>query len=340
MQKINLLKRREFDLNLLKNTIAAGREKNRQRQFEWGILIFDEFLYIINIINTQPSKEERLIVRKMLDNLGDSYYALTRYDAAFACYLHSFMLGAASVLQKLILLTQSRGDRLTQENAILGFFLLIANREASANADLIKNLEPLLPSLSPELQFYADIFLAHRMTESSVFEDMANSELKLNILIEKYGLDAINKAYYWSISSPTPRALSEFLKVKSKESLARLLSTDFLHRTNAEIYGNFRSSDQAPSLLRYKCTEANFWRKINPSILSRTLGENINYKILLLRFASRLWCHPTTRGAFERDISNDWICLESFDHKKYDSLFSNGSNNKNAIRVFRQLPSA
>ena len=340
MQKINLFERRELDFNLLKKTIAAGREKNRRRQFEWAIQIFDDILYVIKMADIQPGKKEKTITRMLLENLGDSYYAVKRYDAAFSCYLHSFIFGATSVVRKIFLLMDAHWRKLTQENMILGLLLLIVNKMTLPNSEVIKGLESALQSLRPDLRLYADIFLARHMPSGMVFENMQDTEMACDALIERYGFDVFKRGCFELDSGRALRAFRGALEAKSKESWSSLLAADFWGGINGEIYKSTSLEADAPSLSRYKCVGANYWREIDPVILNRTLVENINYKITLLRFAAGLSCHPDIKRDFERKIRGDWSCLEPFEGKRYEIIFSKIANNVDVRRVFRLLPSA
>jgi len=341
MQKINF--EPLYIIKSVKNGIASAKLKNFERQFIWAISILDDYISLPNSIKKFHPKEYDNLVKNFYETLGDTYFALKKYDLAFNSYLISLKLKNKNILNKILFTTKFHSSNLSSKNLLLGVLLLMHSKNDVlgrdfSNVEFLKNINDLKLSMNMHFNLYIDIYISNQTINASVIENMDRNQDLLSDALIKYGSEMVTECIENFRANLFPDSLTILLNQEIDKSYISYISGDIFTNANRKIYGEDQSTGIEGKLKRLNCNKEKFWKNIDPEILHRTITEDINFKFKYAAFIKSLSGHPTVKNEIETRVglySSHFIPL---DEKRFDFIFENSINLSKVKSVYRKLP--
>lgn len=330
-------------INSIKNGIALAKLENTERHFASAISTLDKYISLAEEIRKSHPREYSDLLNRLYEIIGDSYFAIKKYDIAFSCYLAAYKMNNRKALNKVLYLAKIHGHHFSSDNALVGFlFLLSTNNEfpgkRRSNSEFSEKVINLTSLMSLELQLYRDLYFTTNLIVGSVSDNSDREDQLLNSAVTKYGFDSVNGALKNFNDGKTIEFIVKFRNEKFSDAYEKFISSKFLSNSNQNIYDECRKIPEEYKLKRLKCASDFFWRNIDADILNRTLSEDINLKFKFASVVNSLIGHPAVKREVVERVGLYSDSFSPLNEKRFDVLFSHSANVDKVRVIYRKLP--
>jgi hypothetical protein len=330
-------------IKIIKNSIVSAKSKNNQRYYIWAISVLNDCMASALYIQKTYPKEYENLTGRIYEIIGDSYFAIKKYDLAFNCYLASYKTRKRSVTGKILFTAKTYSHCLSSKNSELGFLFIISKDNSFpgkeySNKEFTNNIKNYISSLPYDFQVYGYLYFSRQSIGTSAFDQIDRQENILDSAISKYGLEFVNLAMNNIHSGTLPKSFINYINYRVLETNENFISSDALQISSSSIHLEYSDRPFDGKLPRLKCAEDYFWRNISSEILFRTINEDINFKFKFADFINTLFGHPSVLREITRRVGIYLDTCLPLDGGKFDKVFSDPINSDKVKSIYRKIP--